>query len=967
MRRMRDLITPRLGYLAMVLGVIVLLSQWGRVVDHANHHFGDAASDRPKQITQWSWSGSPQHELGLARDFMAQHPDVSVDIHFAESGTVQNVLYVSFASGNPPDLIGVSQGDLRQMVAAGMIRPLDDLLQQQLEADPDFIDQTVDGPDGLLRFQVNPDDEYLRDPTTHPLEAARLLAMHGQVVGFTDTRSFYTLTYNKRLFREAAQWLTTAGRADDARLLVDEQGEARPPATWTTLRQTARLISEYGQARAAEGRSPVYGIVVQGQRPRDIMRGLEPLAATAGSRGFNFAGRDWLGEHGLSHDGPAGYYEYDHPALIAAFKLLMLMRQDDAILPGTSSRHFEESREAVGLGQAAMIIDGWWSALIAGERVPWATEDIGSAPVPVPDEQIEAELGMQLGRGAGFRQVSTTTSAIGSLSQHPWATWQWMNFNRSDAAQQRSAQRGGLPGTNSAVARLDDPDWFPYQWQGEAWRVYEASEVWPEPPTYGHVRGVATAEEVFQDALLRGDASDLDQLGEQVRSELAAFSDAVNRQVAEQVARGEIDPQAWTFSDWDPASPQQSFREQRRRSLEESVDLGTLRAKLPAELRDFDADDLRQGRLMGEQDRWHVLAIPGLMLLAVGAFVASVLVRHRRRPLAGLREMGDEARRNRHAYVFIFPAMVMLFAFIIYPAFYQFYLALHQGAGIGPMRYVGWNNFAALAADANFWGIVLPNTFIYMVGVTVAQIVAGLLLASVLNLPLRGGGLFRLLFFVPLVVSLAAVSVVFIGLLGGADSAVNNVLAMTGLADLPYWLGLVARPGDRLDWLGNPGTDLWMVMLVGVWHGLPYTIILILAGLQSISAELYEAARVDGANAWHRFRHVTLPQLAPILVIIVFNALVSAARVFGPVYVLTEGGSRHSSEVASTYIFKWGFTREEHRLPDVGYASAVGVVYGLLLAALLVVNVWFIFSRVRRNIAGGGEQAAEQEGSRTNG
>jgi ABC-type sugar transport system permease subunit len=145
-------------------------------------------------------------------------------------------------------------------------------------------------------------------------------------------------------------------------------------------------------------------------------------------------------------------------------------------------------------------------------------------------------------------------------------------------------------------------------------------------------------------------------------------------------------------------------------------------------------------------------------------------------------------------------------------------------------------------------------------------------------------------------------------------------------------------------------------MAIGIWHGLPYNIILLLAGLQSISPDLYEAAKVDGANAWHRFWHITIPELLPILIVIAFQNFIGAARAFSLVLVLTEGGIDHSSELVATYVFKWGFMRPEGRDADLGYASALGITYSLLLAALTFTNVMIIAKRWKRRLA------AEQRG-----
>jgi raffinose/stachyose/melibiose transport system permease protein len=236
-----------------------------------------------------------------------------------------------------------------------------------------------------------------------------------------------------------------------------------------------------------------------------------------------------------------------------------------------------------------------------------------------------------------------------------------------------------------------------------------------------------------------------------------------------------------------------------------------------------------------------------------------------------------------------------------------------------------------------------------MVLTTAARIALALLFANLLIVSLRGGRFYRVCFFIPMATSLAAISVVFLGLLMGHDSGVNKLMVAAG----------IIGPESTVDWLGDSRTALLTITAVTIWHGLPYTIILILAGLQSIPPELYEAASIDGAGPLQRFRHVTIPELLPILIVIAFNSLVNAARAMGVVWVLTEGGSDHSSELGATYIFKWGFTRPVGQEPDVGYASALGIVYAAVLGILIFANVYIISRRWKRRLApaaAGGEK-----------
>jgi ABC-type sugar transport system permease subunit len=913
---------------------------------------------RTRRVVYWTSSGSPQVDLAQARDFMQQYKDTWVLPNFRETGGLEDIVFVSFLSGNPPDYIKVKLPMMREFVIAGMIRPMDDLIRRQLDRDPKFLANRVDGEEAMIYFQANPNDRFIREMEKYPQEAARLLSMHGKFVGFRSTRGFQTLTYNKRIFREAARLFPHAG-------LVDEQGEPVPPTTWAEFYEKARIIREYGR-RTGSG---TYGLVIQGQRAHDIMRGIKPLAATAGSRGFNHKGKTWVpGEPTLA----AGFYEYEHPGFLAAFKLILKLKAADCILPGTESRHYEDVRTELAMGNAGMLIDGWHAALIGAERVPWAAKQLGSAPIPVPwiepgeDDPPQARARFRQDRrklreilgpladrivlGRAYRGGEDSTDCITSLAESPWRVWQWMMRGSDPAVEKKNMQRGALPGTFAAAEKITDPNWAPYPYQRQAWRILmEDSWTWPDAPVHSPVQ-VDSNEEVFYKLYFKGDLGDIDGVVAQAQREVSAFSAACNRDLARRIQTGEAEPRLWTFPDWDPRYPERFYNRQRKATGDPELErqLSSARERLQR---------LRPGALdrvtyefKPSESSWQVLWVPAMLLGVVGLFLAWRVVCGGRRGRTGVGDTLRLVRAQRHAYVFVLPAMLALFAFVIYPSFYQIYLAFHSGSGIGPLRPVGTGNFQRMTADANFWGKALPNTGIYMVTVTSARIVIAMFLANLLALPLRANRVYRVLFFVPLVTSLAVVSVVFLGLLAGPKSGMNQLLESIGLEKLPYWMGLVDGPKQKLDWLGDPKTDLACVMAVGIWHGLPYTIILLLAGLQSISPDLYEAAKVDGAGAWKRFWHVTIPELTPILIVIIFNSLVGAARAFGVVYVLTEGGKDHSSELVATYIFKQGFTRPENQSPDVGYASALGIAYAVILAVLTFANVWIIAQRWRRRM-----------------
>ncbi len=997
----------QVAYLLIGLGAIVLLSTWGHVADWTEKTLKGEDESRSEEVVYWTSSGSPQNELKRARQFEQLNPSVNIDPNFRQTGGLQDILFVSFLSGNPPDYMSVKANEIRNFVEIGGIYPLDELVEAENEQllrteGSTYYDQYLLGKARVYRFTVNPDDRFLREMEKYPLEAARLLHMHGKIVGLRDMPSPDTLTYNKRIFREAARMFPEAG-------LVDENNEPIPPATWLELYEKARVISEYGR-RVAEQRglpAPLtYGVVIQGQDKRDIMRGIKPLARRAGTDAFAFQGdtrtvlehlkkntradADLIGKY---ENRPIGYFDYDHPSYLAAFAMLKKLRADDLVLPGTKARGYEQARTALAQGDAAMLIDGYHAALIGAERVPWAAEDLGSAPVPKPyhapeqgrsPEQIEAEkdklhellaleaLGIELPPGnklpwTAKEEIQFFTSTVRS----PQATWDWIHFTTSSEEILKAAcRRGTVQYVAEARQHLDDPEWFPYPYQKQVYDVIENhSTLWPEKPMHGPVG--ETDQDIFHKYFYTdfgGDGpADLADMLKKARKELKEVSEKANRDLARRIIDGELAPGDWTFPQWDPTDGEKFYFQQQAGSQDPGVaarieqrkaELAELARKHPElDLLGEDgtiAEDIWTYR--APNTAWQALWIPGMMLLVIAIYLGLRAVGDLRKGQPLLRETFRSISLGRAAYLFILPGMVLLFAFAIYPAIYQFFLAAHSGDGLGQMRYVGWENFDRLLNpwserfDEVFWKKVVPNTLLFMVVVTAGQITIGMVFANMLNLPLRGNKVYRVLYFIPLVTSLAIVSVILLGLLAGEKSGINQFLQEMGWQNIPYYLGMGKGPGDMPDLTGKE-YGLWTVMGVVIWHGLPYNIILLLAGLQAISPTLYEAARVDGTNALQRFWHVTIPEIIPILIIITFNAFIGAARAFSAPFILTQGGAEHSSELVSTYVFKKGFLKPEGQVPDLGYAAALGVIYSVLLAVLTLTNVIIIARRWKRRLA----------------
>lgn len=286
---------------------------------------------------------------------------------------------------------------------------------------------------------------------------------------------------------------------------------------------------------------------------------------------------------------------------------------------------------------------------------------------------------------------------------------------------------------------------------------------------------------------------------------------------------------------------------------------------------------------------------------------------------------------NRWSYLYLAPFTLLVAMFTIYPIIASLGYTLYQWNGVGnPTRYVGLQNFVRVVHDTIFWQS-FGHTFLYTAVLVPVQLFLALVLALVLNSRrLRFSTFYRAIYFIPAVISAAIIGVVFQLMLSNFGDSMSGTLMR---------LHLVQRP---IDWLGDPHAVLWIVVGIGIWNTLGYNLVYFLAGLQTIPAELYEAARIDGARAAAQFWHVTVPGLREIGMIILFLAVLYSLQVFDLVQVLTGGGPYYASEVVNSYIYHQAFGAGSFSgggsgalvQPNVGFASAASFFYGMLLLVI---------------------------------
>lgn len=294
-------------------------------------------------------------------------------------------------------------------------------------------------------------------------------------------------------------------------------------------------------------------------------------------------------------------------------------------------------------------------------------------------------------------------------------------------------------------------------------------------------------------------------------------------------------------------------------------------------------------------------------------------------------------RGSWRGYVFVLPATVYLAAFAVFPMLFAGWASLHRWHLLKPDHpFVGLGNFIALARDPFFRNAV-GNTLYYVVISVPLGVVSSLVVALLVSRALRGIGFFRTLYYVPAVSSQVAISMVWIWiLLPGEQGLVNGMVG---------WIN--GRLGTHLptdtNFFGHPVWAMLALVAMSMWIGLGPRMIIFLAGLHAIPQTLYEAASLDGCNAWQRFRYVTLPQLAPTTLFVVVTTTIASFQLFTPVYMITKGGPRRTTDVVLYHIYKEAWQKFE-----IGMASAQSYVIFAMILMVAAVQLWMMRRGLRQ-------------------
>ena len=279
-------------------------------------------------------------------------------------------------------------------------------------------------------------------------------------------------------------------------------------------------------------------------------------------------------------------------------------------------------------------------------------------------------------------------------------------------------------------------------------------------------------------------------------------------------------------------------------------------------------------------------------------------------------------RRTTTAVVMCLPLMAIVGGLILYPALYAIYLSTLNKA---QTKFLGLGNFTFLLTRDTFW-MVVEQSAIFAVSAVFFKALIGLITAHLVNnLPAKGQRKWRGMLLVPWVIPLALSTLSWWWLFDPTHSAFNYVIESFG--------------GDPIAWLGSPYWARFSVILVNVWYGAPFFLIMYLAALKSVPGELYEAAHIDGANSWQRFAYITLPMMRNIIAITVLFSLIVTFSNFDIVQIMTGGGPRNMTHVFATYAFMLGIRSGD--LP-------LGAAASLFMFPILAIGAIFILNGVRK-------------------
>lgn len=279
-------------------------------------------------------------------------------------------------------------------------------------------------------------------------------------------------------------------------------------------------------------------------------------------------------------------------------------------------------------------------------------------------------------------------------------------------------------------------------------------------------------------------------------------------------------------------------------------------------------------------------------------------------------------KKGRHGYTLTAPYFVFFLLFVAYPITFSFILVFHRWSIVGPMEWVGLANFTEMMGDRLFWKAI-GNTLIFLMIHVPLQIIGALIIAEVLNHKLVARGFFRAAFFLPVVVSGVAVTILWKQLYSTDLGILNQLLSVIGIGPVP--------------WITSPRWAMPSIAIMATWKNVGLYIVIFLAGLQNVPRQLYEAAKIDGATTIQQFFYITVPAINPAMVMVVILSTINGFNLFIEPYVMTGGGPMNSTLSAVLYVYKQAFN-----FFRMGYAATIGFTIAFIIMAVVLVQRKFV-------------------------
>lgn len=270
------------------------------------------------------------------------------------------------------------------------------------------------------------------------------------------------------------------------------------------------------------------------------------------------------------------------------------------------------------------------------------------------------------------------------------------------------------------------------------------------------------------------------------------------------------------------------------------------------------------------------------------------------------------------AWFMVSPYLIHLLLFVLFPVVFSIILTFHRWNIISPMEYVGFDNYIHLFQDRLFLRSIL-NTLLFLIIHIPLQVITALILAYILNQNLVFRGFFRSAFFMPFVISGVVVTILWQQLYGFDNGLINNFLGLFGI--------------NRVAWLSDSRIAMISIAIMATWKNVGLYVILFLVGLQTVPEQYYEAADVEGASSWQKFRHITLPAINPTIFMVAIMSTIGGFSLFIEPYIMTDGGPMNSTLSAMLYIYKQAFGYYH-----MGYSATLGIIFTMIIMVVIVVQ-----------------------------